>query len=455
MKLIMLSGGSGKRLWPLSNDSRSKQFLKIFSNETGHLESMVQRVWRQLDKANLHHHAYIATSYSQTEILQSQIGTQVKMIVEPERRDTFPAIVLSCLFLFDKEYVDPDETICVMPVDPYVDQTYFEKFAQLEEALGYSSADLVLMGVIPTYPSEKYGYILLEPGHEECKVQRVRQFIEKPNSHVAKELLEQHALWNCGVFTFKLRFILDIIKDAGYPLSYDWAVEHYSVFTQKSFDYEVVEKAHNIVAVPYQGSWKDLGTWNTITDEIKSNVGRGIQNSDCENTHIINELDIPIIAIGTSDTVIAASPDGILVSNKAQSPKIKDIVLSLNQRPMYEERLWGWYRILDFTKNQSGEQVLTKRVGIHAGCFISYQTHYLRTEIWTIVSGSGECVIDGVWQSLNVSDIVTIPAGKRHAVRASESMEMIEVQIGRELIEEDIHREVMDWQDVLKICQTR
>ena len=452
MKLILLSGGSGKRLWPLSNDSRSKQFLKVLQGELGQLESMVQRVWRQLGKANLQQSALIASSKAQAEVIRNQLGADVPLVIEPERRDTFPAITLAASYVYSHLRADLDEVVVVLPVDPYVDDSYFVRVKELERVLKHSGACLGLMGVKPNHPSEKYGYIV--PKHDGVACQEfswVSYFREKPNQAIASQLIRQGALWNCGVFAFSLRYLKQVVEVKGFPFDYDRLILLYRNLPKISFDYEVVEKTDHIVVLPYQGSWKDLGTWNTLTEEMSSMViGKGVISSDSVNSHIVNELEIPVVLLGVSDVVVAASPDGILVSDKAASHRLKDFVVSVDQRPMYEERRWGWYKVLDFTKYGQGMEVLTRKVCIHRGKNLSYHLHQERNETWTILKGEGEFVLEGEFRRVKKHDVLHIPAGARHAIRAIEELEFIEVQQGTELNETDIYRIAMTWSEIEK-----
>ncbi|HDR4764870.1 TPA: sugar phosphate nucleotidyltransferase [Bacillus thuringiensis] len=453
MKLILLSGGSGKRLWPLSNDSRSKQFLKVLKNENDEMQSMVQRVWGQLTSLGIENDAVIATSKSQVDMINSQLGNDVPIIIEPERRDTFPAIALAASYLYSKEHVDLDEVVGVLPVDPYVENSFFERLLDLEKALNSSNADLGLMGVTPTYPSEKYGYIV--PDIEESKQEliQVSHFKEKPAATEAEELLKQNALWNSGVFAFKLDKIISLLDQKGLPVQYDVLVQRYASLPKISFDYEVVEKTENIIALPYNGSWKDLGTWNTLTEEMGMNIlGKGNMGIECEQNHIINELDIPVSVLGLSNIIVAASPDGILVSEKDASPRVKELVGDWDQRPMYEERRWGWYRVLDHTKYDDGNEVLTKRIGITASKNLSYQYHHNRSEVWTIVKGEGIFVLDNEIRVVRPGDVLEIQPRQRHAIKAVTDLEFIEVQSGSELVEEDIVRIYMQWKEIEEVC---
>ena len=205
MNLILLSGGSGKRLWPLSNDIRSKQFIKIFRGKDGEYESMVQRMLRQIRAVDKNVTVTIATSKSQVSAIHNQLGNQVSVCVEPCRRDTFPAIALACAYLRDVKHVAEDEAIVVCPVDPYVDEDYFETLIKLSKLAMSGGANLSLMGIEPTYPSEKYGYIMpMDAG----MISKVSAFKEKPDTKKAEEYISQGALWNGGVFAFKLGYML-------------------------------------------------------------------------------------------------------------------------------------------------------------------------------------------------------------------------------------------------------
>jgi mannose-1-phosphate guanylyltransferase len=453
MELILLSGGSGKRLWPLSNDSRSKQFLKVLENN-GDFESMVQRVWRQLKELHLSKSTVIATSKSQVEMIHSQLGNHIPLIIEPERRDTFPAIALAATYLYSIKGTSLEEVVGVLPVDPYVDISFFERIKDLEGTLTISGADLALMGVSPTYPSAKYGYIVPTLDTESEYIQ-VSHFKEKPSEKEAVDLIDRKALWNCGVFAFKLQYIIDLLKDKDLPIQYEELLKQYKSLEKISFDYKVVEKAEKIVALPYSGSWKDLGTWNTLTEEMGNNqIGKGIISDDSSNTHLVNELDIPVTVLGIKDAVVAASPDGILVTDKVASPRIKDVLKGFEQRPMFEERRWGWYKVLDHTKFDEGNEVLTKRIGVKAGCNLSYQKHYARSEVWTIIKGEGEFVLNDEIRHVKPGDVLVIPVESKHGIKANTNLEFIEVQTGSQLIEEDIVRIFMTWEEVEEHCMS-
>lgn len=440
MNIILLSGGSGKRLWPLSNEARSKQFLKIFKRDDGVSESMVQRMNRMICEVDDQAVITIATSENQIASIRSQLGDSIGISIEPCRRDTFPAIALATAYLHDIQGVSANEVIVVCPVDPYVESDYFRMLSNLSEQAEKGEANLVLLGVEPTYPSEKYGYIIPE---SKTEISRVETFKEKPDMSTAARYIEQGALWNAGIFAYKLGYVLDVSKKLLGSDDYQWLFNNYSTLNKISFDYAVVEKEKKIDVMRFAGQWKDLGTWNTLTEVMFDKVSGNATAAECENTHVINELKVPLIALGVSDLAIVATSDGILVANKNKSDKLKDYVV--DQRPMYEKRIWGEYYVLDHRIESDGQNYLTKHLIIKPGEHISYQRHACRSEMWTIVDGSGSLIIDG-----NVSDVergstAYIKPGMNHAIKADTELHIIEVQIGNELTEDDIERLDWDW----------
>lgn len=426
MNIILLSGGSGKRLWPLSNDIRSKQFIKIFRSEEGGYESMVQRVFRQIKKADADASVTIATSKTQVSALHNQLGGEVGISVEPCRRDTFPAIALATAYLTDVQGIDPEETVVVCPVDPYVEDDYFEALKALARQAEKGEANLVLMGIEPTYPSEKYGYIIPE---SEEQISRVSTFKEKPTQSVAKEYIRQGALWNGGVFAYKLKYVLRKAHELIAFTDYQDLFDQYETLTKISFDYAVVEKEEHIQVMRFAGEWKDLGTWNTLTEAMdEAGVGDVIMSDTCENVHIINELSVPVLAMGLHDVVISASPEGILVSDKEQSSYIKPFVDKIDQQIMFAEKSWGSFRILDIEEGS-----LTVKVTLNPGHRMNYHSHKYRDEVWMVISGQGRTVVDEMEQKVKAGDVITMEAGCRHTVIADTELKLIEVQLGREI----------------------
>ena len=430
MNIVLLSGGSGKRLWPLSNDIRSKQFIKIFKTDDGEYESMVQRVYRQIKKIDSDAKVTIATSKTQVSAIHNQLGSEVGISVEPCRRDTFPAIALATAYLHDVLGVAEDESVVVCPVDPYVEDDYFAALKALGEQADKGEAKLVVMGIGPTYPSEKYGYIIPETKDE---VSSVSTFKEKPDSRTAEEYISRGALWNGGVFAYKLKYVLDRAHELIDFSDYQDLFSKYDTLTKISFDYAVVEKENKIQVMRFSGQWKDLGTWNTLTEAMTdAAIGDAMMNETCTDVSIINELNVPVLAMGLHDVVISASPEGILVSDKEQSSYIKPYVDKIDQQIMFAEKSWGSFRVLDVEKKS-----LTIKVTLNPGNSMNYHSHKNRNEVWVCIAGQGRTVVDGMEQEITVGDVVTMQAGCRHTVYAVSELQLIEVQLGEDINVQD------------------
>lgn len=430
MNIILLSGGSGQRLWPLSNNVRSKQFIKVLQGENGQLESMVQRVYRQITTVDAEAQVTIATGKKQVSMILNQLENKVNVCVEPERRDTFPAICLAASYLHDVKNVAETEPVIVCPVDPYVENSYFEALKRLSELAEEGNANMSLLGIEPTYPSEKYGYIIPESKDE---VSAVSTFKEKPDEETAKKYLEQGALWNGGVFAFKLSYLLEKAHELLDFKDYEDLYAHYGEQKKISFDYAVVEQEKSIQVLRYKGSWKDLGTWNTFTEAMGSNaVGNVTLNDTCEDTHVVNELNIPILCMGCKSMVIAASGDGILVSDKEQSAQIKPYVDKLAGQAMYAEKSWGSFTVLDVQDDS-----MTIKVELLPGHSLHYHSHEHRDEVWTVMSGMGSVIIDGMQRMVRPGDVVTMPAGCKHTLIAETKVSVIEVQLGKDINVDD------------------
>ncbi len=489
MKIILLSGGSGKRLWPLSNDVRSKQFLKVVRGGDGKTESMLQRVYRQIKEAGHNGEITVATAVTQVESIKGQLGEAVSIVVEPERRNTFPAIALSAAYLYFEKNCSLEETVVVLPVDPYVGEEYFRMLHKLDAAVQAGAVDLVLMGVAPTYPSEKYGYIIPIPqaggdgqglarnipgnrgegkegifpgtcrkspdaadgkdgaqemaqifpgtsregrlvGNENSQILPVLEFREKPDMQTAGELILKGGLWNCGVFAFKLSYLVGIVKKIIPCACYADVLRQYGEFEKTSFDYAVVEKAESVAVLPYHGEWKDLGTWNTLTEVMEEKpIGDVVMSKDCKNTHVINELEIPIVVMGAENMVVAASPDGILLADKVQSSYIKKYVENRDLRPMFEERSWGEYTVLNLSVDAGGNRTVTKKKRVQAGRRIEETRHRHHLEVWTVLSGRAVISIKGRKHDAFPGDTFTIDRGILHSLKAEEDTVLLEVQI--------------------------
>ena len=402
MNIILLSGGSGLRLWPLSNSIRSKQFLKLFKTDNDSYESMAQRVYRQVRTVSPDIGITIATGEDQVSTIRNQLGNDVDICIEPCRRDTFPAIVLAATYLHDIKGVGLSESIAVCPVDPYVHDDYYKAVISLMKNIETVSKKLMLLGVEPTYPSEKYGYIIPENDHS---ISSVKKFVEKPD-RISAEKYDYYDL-----------------------------LEKYESLEKISFDYAVSEKETNIDVMRYKGEWRDVGTWNMMSEVMSENVkGNALLDDKCENTHVINELGIPLLCMGCKNMIVAASNDGILVSDKETSGYMKQYVKKLGNMAMFAEKSWGTFTVLDVQLNS-----MTVSIYLKENHFMKYHSHEQRSEIWTIVSGNGYVVVDGEKKLVKTGDTISVSKGAKHLIHAQTDMNIIEIQIGESISVKDKH----------------
>jgi len=426
MNVVLLSGGSGQRLWPLSNSVRSKQFIKLFKNEnTEEYESMVQRVYHQIRAVDSDAEIMVATSKSQVSAIKNQLGEYVSVCIEPCRRDTFPAIVLAVSKFYYERHLSNDDVVVICPVDPYVDNSYYEAVSQLADLAAKGNENITLMGIEPSYPSEKYGYIIPENSDN---VSKVKAFKEKPNASVAKTYLSMGALWNAGVFALKVGYLLEKAHKMIDFIDYEDLQNKYEELPKISFDYAVVEKESSIQVMRYAGEWKDVGTWNmmaeVMVDMTKGNVAL---DDTCKDINVVNELDIPILCMGCKNMVIAASSDGILVADKNQSSYMKPYVEKMDSEAMYAEKSWGTYNVIDAHDNS-----MTIKVILNSGHRMKYHSHKHRDEVWSVISGKGTVILDNKVIRVGTGDVIRIPRDCKHTIIAETTLNVIEVQIGED-----------------------
>ena len=424
MNIILLSGGSGKRLWPLSSEALSKQFLKLLKNDAGEYESMIQRVMRQIKSVHTEARVFVSCNMAQDEVLKRQLG-RIETILEPGRRDTFPAIALAAAYLHYAKQMPDDEAFVVCPIDVFAEKLYFELFTRIEAMVARDEYAIGLMGVLPTFPTEKYGYIRQMNG-------AVSGVVEKPPVDIARRLIEEGALWNCGVFAMKIGYILEKARNYADFNSFEELYEQYEKLPAISFDYEVVEKEPSIGSITYDGVWKDLGTWNTLTEEMSDTTlgGDVLISSGSSNTHVLNMLNIPVIVQDLQDVVVVVSHDGILVTSKHGSSYLKPLAEQITLRPMYEQRGWGNYRVLDYKRVDGGVSSLVKRVQIDAGASYTCLQAMLHSNAWLVVRGKGILSSGCTDSVLSPGSMVQIAEGTEHTILAATAMELIEVQFG-------------------------
>lgn len=427
--LVLLSGGSGTRLWPLSNSSRSKQFLKVLRDAAGRPISMAQRVFGQIARIGADKDITIATNASQRDSIRAQVGEECALVFEPQRRDTAPAIFLACEHLRLVQGASLDDTVIVCPVDSYTDQTFYDSFITLDEAVRGTSADLVLLGATPTYPSSKYGYII--PQRDGGTSWPVMTFKEKPDESTAAAYISEGGLWNCGVFAFRLSTVLGIAEGYLRPHSFDECLSSYSEYPKTSFDYGVVERCQSIRVVPYTGMWMDLGTWNTLSEEMAESYSGHVivDEKTVQNVNAINETDLPLVIAGLEDAVVVATSDGILVSGKEASANIKaQIQEAESSRPMYEHKSWGEYRVLSHAGGDD-DSVVVKEVSVRAGGLMACREIPTADAVITILSGRGIARVGGEEMPVTSGSVVKVPRGASYSLGATSALECVEVLV--------------------------
>ncbi|WP_340026616.1 sugar phosphate nucleotidyltransferase [Paenibacillus sp. FSL K6-1096] len=332
MHTILLCGGSGQRLWPLSGSIRSKMFLPLLPAPGGGTESMIGRVCRQLGQAGLDESLLLVAHQEQIALTRRYTGGKYPVTGEPCKRGTFTAAALGALHLLAAGKAQPEDIICIAPADMFADDDFFGHFHQFEAILATSQAELLLLGTRPAYPSEQYGYIV--PAQADAGAYApVLTFAEKPDTATALELMREQALWNCGVFALRLGFLLEHLERLGLPSELAALTAQYPDLPVRSFDNEVAERSTRAVVVRHEGEWSDLGSWDTLADRLPSQViGEGGLWGECGNSQLINELEVPLHVIGVPGIVAIAGPDGILIASRKEANLIKEILAENKQR---------------------------------------------------------------------------------------------------------------------------
>jgi len=289
--------------------------------------SMLQKTWRILAEKFGSANLFVAGNCNHETILREQLGVEAQLILEPAQRDTFAAISLAASYLVTRKDTRTEETVIVLPVDTYTEPQFYDCMIELDRLIQQQVAPLALMGITPKYPADKFGYIL--PRHESNSSMGnfVENFFEKPDTQMAQELIDRGALWNGGVFAFRLSYLQDIAARHQFPWNYEELYDEYETIPRISFDYMVVEPEKNIAYVPFDGIWTDLGTWSEMVRVLSpESSGLVIKDDNCEGTYVVNQLGIPIIVADVKDAIISAGPDGILVSSIRNSHAVKPLI---------------------------------------------------------------------------------------------------------------------------------
>mgnify|MGYP001326930876 CR=1 FL=1 len=427
MRLVLLCGGAGTRLRPLSNDIRSKLFLDLLPAPDGGRESMIRRLCRQLEEAGLLSSALFVVRADQTAILRRRIGDGGLVIPEPARRGTWLASALAASYLHSALAAPPDEIVCVMPADTLVDEAFFRTVARLPEALKETRAKLAMIGAAPAHPSDQFGYIVPDGPPAPGGRAAVRRFAEKPSAAEAERLIRAGALWNCGVYACRLGYLLRAMEERGLPADYGRLQELYEGLAADSFDREIAEREPDAVVLRHDGLWRDLGSWAALTAELGAAViGPGTISGDAEGTRIVNELHIPIHVIGVRNVIVAAGPDGILVAGLEEIGRLRDLPDPAG-RPMYGEYAWGVRRVIHADAGVGGRRTIAlaklvpgavRRMPEEAGAGL----------LIAAIAGEGELLRrDGSAAALRPGLAVFMPGDEPFALRTDGGLELIEV----------------------------
>ena len=370
----------------------------------------------------------IATGEAQREQIEAQLGSSVSIVCEPARRDTFPAIALSCTYIADICAGDADDVVLVLPVDVFAEQHYFTTVRRMQEAVATQKAQLVLMGITPTEASSRFGYILPRDHFV------IDRFVEKPSTADAERLIAEGACWNGGVFAFRLGYLMDIVRTRIGPYPYREMLDRYADLKRISFDYAVVEQAQSVAMVPYDGMWRDLGTWDMLAGEI-GRCGMGLQvQHETEGTIVVNELSVPVVAVGTKQLIIGASADGILVSDLHRSTQLKAIVDALVDPPRLMQHAWGTSTVVERRMEQGHVHHEVRIVRIEEGRVLDEPVEEPFSRTLLFLEGSGSvCCGDSV-QSILPGLSVNLPHGESAHVKADSCVLMVESLIDRETI---------------------
>ena len=458
---IILCGGSGSRLWPLSRKSYPKQFVPLVGDKTLFQNSATRLTGKQFKNP------VIVTNsdyrFIVTEQLQ-EIGIDPSAIlIEPEGRNTAPAILAAALFEYQK---NPDAILVVAPSDHVINDVNAFQLA-IEEAYKVAlDGQLVTFGIKPTYPETGYGYLELSKISTSHAVP-LKAFVEKPDLANAEKMLQsENFLWNSGIFLFQAKDIIESFKkyspsdldavnlslansinDLGFcrlNLT-DWVKTN-----NISIDYAIMEKSDNLSVVPFSEGWSDLGGWGAIWRENTSDSSNTVASKnttviDCENSLIRSEDDsIEVVGIGLKNIITVAMKDAVLVADMSKSQDLKKAVDILKEKEASQatqfpkdHRPWGWFESLTIDK-----KFQVKKLHVHPGASLSLQSHKYRAEHWIVVSGEAEVTIDEKVKLVSENHSIFIPLGAIHRMRnpGKKPMELIEVQTGTYFGEDDIFR---------------
>ena len=450
---LILAGGSGTRLWPLSRELYPKQLLKLNSDKSL-LERTFERMMSVCDTDNILAITN-AKNYSDVRAILSKFNEKICVLPEPVAKSTAPAIAITAKYLLDRK---EDDLILVAPSDHLInDIASFEKTIQKAKELALEGY-IVTLGQKPQKPSCRYGYIITDGKIKDGY--KVSEFKEKPDEKAASEYIKQeNCYWNCGIFLFKASVLMKTIKECasdifGVTEKFDFSANEdinyieFNKYPAISFDHAILERANNVAMVEMSCDWTDLGSWEAIYEinkkDEKNNVIIGAAlEKDCENSMLYSSGRV-VAGVGLKDVVIVETNDAVLACNRNEVESVKDIFEKLKEAKNDTHRIhktvyrpWGYYTVLD-----QGEGYLTKLISVSRKGQLSLQSHNFRSEHWVVLSGCARVTLGDKTFMLKAGASIDIPTKAIHSLANPFDTELriMEVQKGEKLIEEDIIR---------------